>query len=178
MDLQPTLENDLVHIRPLKIADIVSLYEVSKDPKIWEQHPCKRYLRPEFEKFFEESIASKGALTILDKRTNAIIGSSRYKKFDGFPDVVEIGWTFISRQFWGGKYNTTIKNLMIEHAFHFVNNIVLYVDKNNIRSQKAVKKIGGKIIEASQLTVFPKTSEDNITFVIQNTKPKCVLVTI
>lgn len=108
MDLQPTLENELVRIRPLESGDLESLYEVAKDSKIWEQHPCKRYLRTEFEKFFTESIESKGALTILDKRTDKIIGSSRFKKIDGFSNGVEIGWTFLSRKYWGGKFNKLV----------------------------------------------------------------------
>ena len=146
MDLQPTMENKLVRIRPLDSADLEFLYQVAKDPKIWEQHPCKRYKRTEFEKFFEESIQSKGALSILDKTTDEIIGTSRFKKVDGCQNAVEIGWTFLNRKYWGGKYNKAVKDLMIEHAFDFVDNILFYIAKNNIRSQKAVEKLGGQKI--------------------------------
>ncbi|NNK19585.1 MAG: GNAT family N-acetyltransferase, partial [Maribacter sp.] len=120
MDLQPILENELVRIRPLRNSDLESLYNVAKDPKIWEQHPCKRYLRAEFEQFFIESIESKGALIIFDKKTDQIIGSSRFKKVEGFSNGVEIGWTFLDRKYWGGKYNKTVKDLMIAHAFNYV----------------------------------------------------------
>ncbi len=168
MDLQPTLKNELVRIRPLISSDFESLYEVAKDPKIWKQHPCKRYLRTEFEKFFAESIESNGALTILDKTTDKIIGSSRFKKVDGFPNGVEIGWTFLDRKYWGGKYNKVVKDLMIEHAFNFVDNIIFYIDKTNVRSQKAVEKIGGQRIEKSEYEKLPKISSDNVTFVIKN----------
>lgn len=167
MKLQPTLESELIRIRPLDRSDFESLYEVAKDPKIWEQHPCKRYLRTEFEKFFAESIESNGALTILDKTMDKIIGSSRFKKVDGFPNGLEIGWTFLDRKYWGGKYNKTAKELMINHAFNFVDNIIFYVDKSNIRSQKAVEKIGGKKIVKSEYKNLPKTSLDNLTFVIK-----------
>lgn len=167
MDLQPTLENELLTIRPMENGDLEALYEVAKDLKIWEQHPCKRYLKPEFEKFFVESIKSNGALVIIDKLTDEIIGSSRFKVFDGFSNQVEIGWTFLSRKYWGGKYNKSGKNLMIDHAFKYVDYIIFYVDKNNIRSQKAVEKINGRKIEESEHRKFPKTSIDNLTFVIK-----------
>jgi len=167
MDLQPILENELVRIRPLDSSDLESLYEVAKDPKIWEQHPCKRYLRTEFEKFFTESIESNGALAILDETTNRMIGSSRFKKVDGFPNGVEIGWTFLDRKYWGGKYNKVIKKLMIEHAFNFVENIMFYVDKSNVRSQKAVRKIGGQKIVESEYEKLPRTNPYNLTFVIK-----------
>ena len=167
MDLQPTLENELLMIRPMKNEDLEALYRVAKDPKIWEQHPCNRHLRTEFEKFFVESIESNGALIILDKLTNEIIGSSRFKVFDGFSNEVEIGWTFLSRKYWGGKYNKLVKKLMIEHAFKYVDNIIFFVAKDNIRSQKAVEKIDGQKISESEYSKLPKTSPDNVTFVIK-----------
>ena len=169
MDLQPTLKNELVRIRPLHIKDLEPLYEVAKDPKIWEQHPCKRYLRSEFEKFFTELIESNGALILLDNMTNRIIGSSRFKKVEGFPNGIEIGWTFLDREYWGGKYNKKVKDLMINYAFNYVDNVLFYVAKNNIRSQKAVEKINGKKISKSEFPKLPKTSPDTETFVIKRT---------
>ena len=168
MDLQPTLENKLVRIRPLDRSDLEPLYQVAKDPKIWEQHPRKRHVKAEFEKFFYESMESNGALSVIDQTTDSIIGSSRYKTFDGVPNMVEIGWTFLGRAFWGGTYNKAMKTLMIQHAFDFVDNIISYVDKDNIRSQKAVQKIGGQKVAGSRLEQFPKPNSNNLTFVIKN----------
>jgi len=71
LDLQPTLENELIILRPLSENDFESLYQVAKDPLIWEQHPSKdRYRRDAYADFFKESIASKGALLIIDKASN------------------------------------------------------------------------------------------------------------
>jgi RimJ/RimL family protein N-acetyltransferase len=166
MDLQPTLENELIMLRPLQSNDKEALYEAANDPKIWEQHPNKRNLRPVFEKFFEESIESKGALVILDKQINEIIGSSRYKTYEGFPNAVEIGWTFLSRSYWGGEYNRSVKSLMMNHAFQYMDHIIFHVDKHNIRSQRALEKIQGRKIEGSEIEKFPPTREENLTFVI------------
>lgn len=143
------------------------VYLVAKDPKIWEQHPCKRYLRVEFDKYFWESVASRTALTILDSQTEKIIGSSRYKVIPGFPNGVEIGWTFLSRNYWGGTYNTAVKYLMMKHAFKYVDNIILYVDKNNIRSRKAVQKLGGALLDTTEYPELQKTPENNLTFVVK-----------
>ena len=166
MNLQLLLENELVKIRPLSPQDLQPLYEIAKDPKIWEQHPCKRNVRREFEKFFQESIESNGALTILDKKSGDIIGSSRFKSVEGVPNGVEIGYTFIGRKYWGGNYNRAVKDLMIEHAFKFVDNVLFYVAKENIRSQKAVKKIGGRKVSESDTKVFPKKGAENEKFII------------
>ena len=167
MDLQPTLENERVKIRPLEYEDLEPLYEVAKDPKIWEQHPSKRYQKKEFEKFFAESIASKCALAILDKSTDNIIGSSRFKTVEGNPNAIEIGWTFLGRNYWGGTYNKEVKGLMMTHAFNHVQNAIFYVDKDNIRSQKAVEKINGRKLSESERAMLPKKSKENETYIIE-----------
>jgi N-acetyltransferase len=41
-----------------------------------------------------------------------------------------------------------MKILMIDHAFQFLDNILFYIDENNLRSQRAVEKMGGKRITA------------------------------
>lgn len=168
MDLQPTLEGKFVKIRPLTRSDCDALYHVAKDPEIWEQHHSKRYLKTVFKPFFEESVQSKGALAILDKTDNKIIGSSRYKTLDGFPRIAEIGWTFIAKKYWGGKYNGEIKALMTAHAFRFVDHAIFIVDKNNLRSQRAMRKIGGKEISEIRSADFPKVSKEKLIFVINN----------
>jgi RimJ/RimL family protein N-acetyltransferase len=56
---------------------------------------------------------------------------------------VEIGWTFLARQYWGGSYNLEVKRLMLEHAFRFIDTVVFWVGDTNWRSQRAMEKIGG-----------------------------------
>ena len=167
MQLQPIIKNNLVRLQPLKKEHMEALYEVAKDPKIWEQHPCKRYLRSEFDSFFKESLASKAALIIIDLKTDQIIGSSRYKIIDNFPNSVEIGWTFLSRDYWGGAYNTAVKQLMIAHAFKYMQHIILYVDIYNIRSQKAVQKLGGELIDTAKYPELPDRTSDDLVFLIE-----------
>lgn len=165
MNLQPTLENDLLLLRPLETADEESLFDVAKDPLIWEQHPNNdRYKRNNFEDFFEDSIKSGGALIIIDKKTNIAIGSSRYKKLDGNGSAIEIGWSFLAREFWGGEYNRSFKTLMIEYAFKWVDEVVFYVGQNNYRSQRAVQKIGGIKIENSKFKHLMKQNNLELTF--------------
>ena len=164
MNLQPNLENELIRIRPMTDSDLEPLYQVAKDPLIWQQHHVKRHQRNIFEKFFEESIHSGGALIILDKSTGEIMGSSRYNPIEGFPDGMEIGWTFLDRKYWGGRFNREIKNLMLDHAFHSVNHVILNINKFNLRSQKAAEKIGGKKLSKSEWTAIPRKNEDTFIY--------------
>ncbi len=143
-DLQPTLTSDLVSLRPLRADDHDALFAVVSDPLIWEQHPAKQRATPAgFRKFFDESLASGGALLATGTATGQVIGSSRYFGFDPEASEVEIGWSVLARDYWGGRYNGEMKRLMLEHAFRFVEHVVFYVDPGNIRSQRAVLKIGG-----------------------------------
>jgi len=143
-EYQPMLKSDLVELRPLRRHDYDALYAVAKDPLIWEQHPIKTRHEPEgFRAFFDESIASGGALIAIDTATQSVIGSSRFHGYDEQNSEVEIGWSFLARSHWGGTYNGEIKRLMLRHAFRFVDRVVLLVSPNNLRSQRAVEKIGG-----------------------------------
>lgn len=142
--LQPNIQDDLIRLRPLEEDDFDSLYEVAKDPLIWEQHPVKRYKSQIFENFFRESIDSKGALIVIDNESNEVIGSSRFRRLDYLESAVEIGWTFLARKCWGGVYNKSLKSLMIDHALENFDEVIFYIAEGNIRSQKAVEKIGAK----------------------------------
>ena len=143
-DAQPTLIGSLVKLRPLMQSDKSVLYSVAADPQIWEQHPVSnRHTENEFEKFFSESIESGGALLIFDTNSDTVIGSSRYFGFSEGKNEVEIGWTFLAKSHWGGKHNGELKQLMLRHAFKYVDTVVFFIDPKNVRSQKSVEKIGG-----------------------------------
>ena len=147
-DLQPTLQNDLLLLRPLQSDDLEALYAVASDPLIWEQHPVKnRCERPGFEAFFAEALDSKGAFLVIDKKSGAAIGSTRFQPVKGIPNAVEIGWTFLARPYWGGVYNRQMKQLMLDYAFQFVDCVLLYINEHNLRSQRAAEKIGGRRME-------------------------------
>ncbi|MCB0542360.1 MAG: GNAT family N-acetyltransferase [Lewinellaceae bacterium] len=167
MNLQPTLEDDLIRLRPLVISDYEPLYEVAKDPLIWEQHPCHdRYKKEVFSAFFDDSVRSGGCLIAIDKANGNIIGSSRFKPVEHAGHAVEIGWSFLSRHYWGGVYNKAMKKLMIDHTFKSLDIVVFYIGKENFRSRKAVEKIGGCIVEDDPFRHLVKKSEADLTYMI------------
>jgi RimJ/RimL family protein N-acetyltransferase len=142
-ELQPTLEGELVRLRPLRADDFSALYAVGADPLIWEQHPSwDRYKEDVFRDFFRGAMESGGAFIAFDRATGEVIGSSRFHGYDEAASEIEIGWTFLARSHWGGAYNREMKLLMLRHAFRFVNNVIFIVGPQNLRSQKALEKIG------------------------------------
>ncbi|MFY9984772.1 MAG: GNAT family N-acetyltransferase [Chthoniobacterales bacterium] len=140
---QPVLKGQLIELRPLRSEDFDELFAVASDPLIWEQHPHNtRYQEDVFRKFFSDALASGGALIVIDSKTGRVIGSSRYAGYDKDRSQVEIGWTFLARSHWGGVYNSEMKRLMLDHAFQFVHNVIFVIGTQNLRSQRAVEKLG------------------------------------
>lgn len=143
-EFQPVLKGDLLDLRPLRADDFDALFAVASDPLIWEQHPVSnRYQEPQFRGFFQEALDAGGTLVVVDKKTERLIGSSRFHGYDADHSEVEIGWSFLARSYWGGRYNGEMKRLMLAHAFQYVDRVVLLVGPENVRSQRAVEKIGG-----------------------------------
>ena len=146
-DYQPTLKGYLVELRPLTLEDFDALRSVAADPGIWEQHPVKnRHMEDVFREFFDDALACGGTLVAVDTTTREVIGSSRFHGYDGEQSEVEIGWSFLARSHWGGAYNGEMKKLMLRHAFRFVETVVLLVTPQNVRSRRAVEKIGGTLV--------------------------------
>ncbi len=143
-DLRPILQGEFLELRPLRPEDFPDLYAVASDPLIWEQHPIKdRYKREVFKEFFHQALESGGALIAIDSKNGQVIGSSRFHGYDKERSEIEIGWTFLARSHWGRIYNSEMKQLMLRHAFRYVNSVIFLIGPQNVRSQRAVEKIGG-----------------------------------
>ena len=156
MDRQPTLETERLVIRPLGEEDREALYVVASDPGVWEQHPIHdRWRREIFDRFFDDGLASGGALAVVDKRDGSIIGSTRYDKYD--PDeggVVEIGWTFLAPRYWGKGINPEMKRAMLTYAFQSVALVEFRVGDTNYRSRNALEAIGAARTDRYELEKY------------------------
>jgi RimJ/RimL family protein N-acetyltransferase len=143
-DLQiQELESDLIKLVPLTEYDFERLYEVASDPLIWEQHPSSdRYKREVFESYFNGAKSSSSAFLIINKLTDKIIGSTRFYDYKPENLSVAIGYTFLAREYWGGQYNKIVKKMLLDYAFQFVDKVFFHIGPTNIRSQKAILKIG------------------------------------
>ena len=167
MNIQATLENENVKLVPLNPNDLEELFSVASDPKIWEQHPNKdRYKREVFEKFFQGAIESKGAFKIIDKNTGEIAGSTRFYDYNPKENSIFIGYTFYATKFWGSKLNPQVKKLMLDYIFQFVDKVNFHVGKDNIRSQKAMEKLGAKKVDEVNVAYFGEPEKLNVVFEI------------
>jgi len=162
---QPThLEDGLVKLVPLTANDYERLYRVAADPLIWEQHPSwDRYKENVFREYFNGAVESRTAFLIVDKASNEVIGSTRY--YDYKDDSVAIGFTFLAKEFWGGKYNKAVKKLMIDYAFGFVDKIIFHIGATNLRSQIATGRLG-----AVKTGEFVADGKPSVEFTLEKNK--------
>jgi len=168
MNLQPTyLHNALVSLRPLSVTDFELLYAVASDPLIWEQHPNPdRYKRDVFQNYFKGAVESGGAFIVLDEHKQ-VIGSTRFYDYDPAKSEIKIGYTFFARSCWGQDFNRSTKLLMLSYAFEFVNRVLFHVGASNIRSQKAMEKLGAIKIGEEEVAYYGEATRLNFVYLIQ-----------
>lgn len=148
-------------------GDREALYAVASDPLIWEVHPAHdRWQRPVFDAYFDAGLASGGALVILDRASGAVIGASRYDHYRSDVDEIEIGWTFLAREYWGGACNGEVKRLMLAHIHRFVGTVVFQVGEDNIRSRRALEKIGAVLRPGREMRMMAGAMKPHVSYVI------------
>ncbi len=167
MNLQPfNLKDEWVKLIPLQKTDFELLYDVAKDPLIWEQHPNPdRYKRDIFLNYFKGAMESNGAF-LIKNHEDQVIGCTRF--YDFFPEKkeIKIGYTFFSRSAWGKPYNRSTKLLMLDYAFKYVDRVIFHVGANNIRSQKAMEKLGAVKIGEELIAYYGEASRNNFVYKI------------
>ncbi|MGC4000964.1 MAG: GNAT family N-acetyltransferase [Anaeromyxobacter sp.] len=152
---QPRLEGARLLLRPLVEADVEPLAAAAADPAIWALHPePDRWQRPIFERFFRSGIDSRGALLVLERATGAVLGSSRFTRHDPAARSVEIGYTFLVTRCWGTGLNRELKGLMLAHAFRHVDRVEFVVGERNLRSRRAMEKLGGVPLREEEKTTW------------------------
>lgn len=167
-DLQPRLRSELVELRPLKPDDWEELFAVASDSLIWEQHPePDRYKEDVFKIYFKEALESGGAFVVIDRESQQLIGSTRFHGYDPAKSEIEIGWTFLARKYWGGRFNAEMKRLLLNHAFKFVESVVFFVGEGNVRSQRAMEKIGAIKLGTTTRTYGNHPPTANVKYLIR-----------
>ncbi|WP_138091225.1 GNAT family N-acetyltransferase [Sphingobacterium daejeonense] len=91
---------------------------------------------------FQKLIDTDIPYLILDAKTEQVIGATSFYQYDRHEKSVAIGYTFLGKKYWGGEYNQSIKNLMMDFAFEKLDKVIFHVASENIRSQMALGKIG------------------------------------
>jgi RimJ/RimL family protein N-acetyltransferase len=143
------LENDRALLRPITEADRAPLREVALDPDIWRYFVCRVETGEDFDRFFDTTLADHGAgrravFHITDKRTGRAAGSMSYGNLSE-PDLrLEIGWSWLGRDFRGTGLNRPAKYLLLEHAFETLGaeRVEFKTDVLNTQARAGLRNIG------------------------------------
>lgn len=139
-----------IQIVPMENKHIQGLYEIANDQTIWTHLPKTIQTLTDMESFVQEASSKKQTGTefpfvILLRENNKIIGTTRFLDISHKNKTLEIGWTWLTPSVWGKETNTECKYLLLRHCFETLNviRVQLKTDERNIRSQKAIERIGG-----------------------------------
>jgi RimJ/RimL family protein N-acetyltransferase len=129
-----------------------TLRGLAKDERIWEY--TKTLLLndsydEQFDRYFNEAYSITGdggqCFTIHDASDGSLIGMTRVYNVDREVGKATIGHTWYVPAVWGKVHNKSCKLLLLQYLFENLgfNRVDFLVAGQNIRSQKAVMKIGG-----------------------------------
>jgi RimJ/RimL family protein N-acetyltransferase len=171
IDVQPSVQNELVLAIPLQDEHFETLYRAAADPLIWEQHPNQnRWQKPVFETYFQGAMESGGALLVSDALTKEVIGCSRFYDYNEQKNSISIGYTFFVRSRWGTGHNYALKKLMLDHIFQFVDAVHFYIGANNKRSQLSLERFGGVKTHEEETAYYGETRKLDFVYLISKEK--------
>ncbi len=145
------LVGERVRLIPLTDDHFASLIACSDDPEIWKQFTIDgsqpEVLRRELgNAVLQRMNGSQYPFTVMDLKNGSIIGSTRL--FDLYPEhkKLEIGWTWLCRDYWGKGYNMEAKKLLLDYSFSVlgVNLVQFKTRESNLRSKAAIEKLGAR----------------------------------
>jgi RimJ/RimL family protein N-acetyltransferase len=146
-----TLSGKLTELVPLEEAHFEELLSAAADKRIWEFYTGDWSVRETFMKVYRGSLAlrergSEYPFVIIHKPSGRIIGSTRLLDIVPFDRRLEIGGTWLMPEYWATAINWDCKLALLTFCFETLgtHRVQLKTQHNNLRSRKAIEKIGGK----------------------------------
>lgn len=143
------LENENVLLKPMDRGDVAGIFVAAHYPEIWSYLPILVESEEDIEKYVEGALLAKQQekefpFVIIDPKTSAIIGSTKFMDIDVKHKRMEIGFTWLTPSYWRTAINTNCKYLLLQYAFETLGlqRVQIKTDHENLRSQKAIERIG------------------------------------
>ena len=145
-----SLHGNLVDLLPLEESHFEELLSAASDKRIWEFYTGDWSVRDTFLKVYNGCLRARDKgheypFVIFHKPTKKIIGSTRFLDIVPYDKRLEIGGTWLMPEYWATAINPECKLLLMTFAFENLgaNRVQLKTQHDNIRSRKAIEKIGG-----------------------------------
>jgi N-acetyltransferase len=138
-----------VKLIPMEEYHIDDLWKAAKAEEIWDFTYSKVKSLEAMQKVVLSALddREKGIsypFVVVELQSNRIVGSTRFLDVLPLHKTAEIGWTWYNPSVWRTVVNTECKYLLLQHAFETwnLNRVQLKTDSRNLRSQKAIERIG------------------------------------
>jgi RimJ/RimL family protein N-acetyltransferase len=149
IDKHLILQTDRVLLRPVQKGDLQEFARLTDDPSMWIYFTSDLSVSDELEKWVDDAIAqtaesSRLAFTILDKTSGRIAGSTSLGNSSLRDQRIEIGWTWLGKDFQGTGLNGETKHILLNYCFEFLKfeRVEVKTDVLNIPARKALQRIG------------------------------------
>ncbi|CAN5483281.1 GNAT family protein [soil metagenome] len=146
-----TLKGDNVQLEPLQIGHCESLCEFCLDEELWRWTVNLVKTRDDMLRYVETALEEQHngmslPFVTIERKSNKIVGSTRFGNIDTGNRKAEIGWTWIDSQWQQTFVNTEAKLLMLTHAFEVWRciRVEFKTDALNVRSRNAILRVGAK----------------------------------
>jgi RimJ/RimL family protein N-acetyltransferase len=146
-----TLEGQDIRLEPLFLYHHAQLCEVGLDDELWRWTPQAVRTPEDMRAYIETALEVQAAETALpfatiERATGRAIGSTRFANIDRANRHVEIGWTWLGKNWQRTTANTEAKYLMLRHAFETWDclRVEFKTDSLNVRSRAALLRIGAR----------------------------------
>ena len=152
MNVAPViLEGSHVRLEPLAKAHLAGLAQVGLEEELWRWIPVPVRTVEEMAAYIETALQEQERgvslpFALMEKATGRAIGSTRYGNIDRTHRRVEIGWTWVAREWQRTAVNTEAKYLLLKHAFETLGciRVELKTDSLNEKSRAAILRIGAR----------------------------------
>ncbi len=183
MKIEPVvLESNGVWLVPLSLAHIPALCRVGLDPDLWTITMTLIRNEDEMKRYVQTALSLQEARTALpfatiDKKSGRVTGSTRFGNIDTVNKRVEIGWTWLGKEFQRTHVNTGAKYLMLRHAFEVWGcyRVEFKTDVINEKSRNALSRIGAKeegILRKHQITATGRVRDSVYYSIIDSEWPE------
>jgi RimJ/RimL family protein N-acetyltransferase len=145
------LENEHLLLRRIVAEDREQLHDIAFDPEIWRYFVSRVSTEAEFDKFMTDAIEDTDAgrriaFCVISKSAGRIAGSMCYGNLAPSEKRLEIGWSWLGKEFRGAGINRWAKYLLLEYAFETLGceRVEFKTDVLNKQAKRGLRNIGAK----------------------------------
>lgn len=145
------LETDQVLLRPLLLQDISLFSPLTKESTIWEYFTFFLDDDAELQRWIELALQERKEgkripFTIIEKSTGKVCGSTSFGSVSYFDRRIEIGWSWLGKDFQGTGINFQAKFSLLSYVFEILEweRVEIKTDNLNERAKQGLRKIGAK----------------------------------